>query len=57
VAVSCVEERTVNELAATAPKLTAVVPLKLVPVTVTTVPPKVEPLLGEIAVTVGAVPV
>ena len=35
------------------PKLTAVAPLKLVPVMVTTVPPVVGPLLGLTAVTVG----
>ena len=35
------------------PKLTAVAPVKLVPVMVTTVPPAVGPLLGLTPVTVG----
>ena len=37
------------------PKLTAVAPLKLVPVMVTTVPPVVGPLLGLTPVTLGGV--
>ena len=37
------------------PKLTAVAPLKLVPVMVTTVPPAVGPLLGLTPVTLGGV--
>jgi hypothetical protein len=45
---------TVNELAAAAPNLTAVAPVKLVPVTVTLVPPPVGPTLGDTEVTVGA---
>jgi hypothetical protein len=37
-----------------APNVTAVAPLKLVPVIVTVVPPVVGPAVGEIEVTVGA---
>ena len=37
------------------PKLTAVAPLKSVPVMVTTVPPVVGPLLGLTPVTLGGV--
>ena len=54
VAVICVAELTVKPVAAVAPKVTAVVPLKLVPVMVTLVPPLVGPLVGLKAVTVGA---
>ena len=50
----CVAELTVKPVAAVAPKVTAVVPLKLVPVMVTLVPPPVGPLVGLKAVTVGA---
>jgi hypothetical protein len=53
VAVIEVPEFTVKLLAATPPKLTAVAPVKLVPVMVTLVPPAVVPVLGEIPVTVG----
>jgi hypothetical protein len=42
------------KLAAVAPKVTAVTPVKLVPVMVTDVPPAVGPAVGEIEVTVGA---
>ena len=35
------------------PKLTAVAPVKPVPVRVTDVPPAIEPVAGEISVTVG----
>jgi hypothetical protein len=45
---------TVKLVAAVPPKVTAVVPLKLVPVIVTLVPPSVGPLFGETEVTVGA---
>ena len=45
---------TVKLAAAVAPKLTAVAPVKLVPVSVTTVPPAVVPEVGEMPVTVGA---
>ena len=45
---------TVNEVAAVLPNLTAVAPVKLVPVMATLVPPALGPLVGEIAVTVGA---
>jgi preprotein translocase subunit SecG len=45
---------TVKLAAAVLPKLTAVAPVKLVPVIVTDVPPEVGPLPGLIAVTAGA---
>ena len=45
---------TVNDAAAVAPKLTAVAPVKPVPVIVTEVPPAVGPLVGLTLVTVGA---
>jgi hypothetical protein len=45
---------TVKPVAATAPKLTAVAPVKPVPVSVTVVPPPAEPPVGESPVTVGA---
>ncbi len=54
VAVIWVGLLTVNEPAALPPKLTAVAPEKLVPVTVTVVPPPAEPMFGATPVTVGA---
>ncbi len=45
---------TVKDVAAVVPKLTAVAPVKLVPVMTTLVPPAVVPLDGETAVIVGA---
>jgi hypothetical protein len=54
VAVIWVAELTVNPAAAVAPKATAVVPEKLVPVMITTVPPLPGPVVGEIEVTAGA---
>ena len=45
---------TLNVLQATPPTLMAVAPLRLVPVIVMDVPPKVIPLFGEMAVTEGA---
>jgi hypothetical protein len=45
---------TVTPVAAFVPNLTAVAPVKLVPVIVTCVPPAVEPLVGLMPVTVGA---
>ena len=54
IAVMLVFEVTVKLEAAVVPKLTAVAPLKLVPLIVTDVPPAVEPELGEIPVIVGA---
>jgi hypothetical protein len=54
VAVMEVAELTVKPVAATVPNLTAVAPVKPVPVTVTDVPPAAGPELGLIAVTVGA---
>ena len=53
VAVIWVAELTVNPVAAVAPNVTAVAPVKLVPVIVTTVPPAAGPAVGEIDVTVG----
>jgi len=49
-----VAELTVKPVALFAPNLTAVAPVKLVPVMVTDVPPAAGPDIGEIAVTVGA---
>ena len=53
-AVTVVEDVTLNDVAATEPNLTAVAPVKLVPVTVSEVPPAVEPEDGLTFVTVGA---
>jgi hypothetical protein len=53
VAVTCVAEFTVNGVAATPPKLTAVAPVKFVPVIVTTVP--AGPLAGVKLATTGSV--
>jgi hypothetical protein len=49
-----VVEVTVTELAATAPKATVSLETKLVPVTVTMVPPDDGPEFGLTALTVGA---
>jgi hypothetical protein len=49
-----VEEVTLNDVAGTEPNLTPVAPVKVVPVTVTEVPPAVEPVLGLTEETVGA---
>jgi len=54
VAVIWVAEMTMNDVAAVAPKVTAVAPVKFVPVIVTDVPPAVGPAVGETDVTVGA---
>jgi hypothetical protein len=54
VAVIWVAESTVNEVAATAPKWTALVPVNWVPVMDTVVPPAIGPELGTTEVTVGA---
>ena len=54
VAVIDVAELTVKLVALTAPNFTAVVPVRLVPVIVTDVPPAVGTDVGEIDVTVGA---
>ena len=56
VAVIVVALLTVNELAAVPPKLTAVVPVRLVPVRVTVVPPAVLPVGGVTWVRVGVAP-
>jgi hypothetical protein len=53
VAVIEVAEFTVKPAAAVAPNVTAVAPVKLVPVIVTTVPPATGPAVGEIDVTAG----
>jgi len=53
VAVMNVLDQSLNERAAVLPKLTAVVPEKLLPVMATTVPPVVLPLLGLTAMTDG----
>ena len=54
VAVMEVALTTVTEVAATPPIVTVGAPVKLVPVMVTAVPPAAGPLVGDIAVTVGA---
>src|SRR5690242_467165 len=54
VAVIDVEELTVNDVAAVLPNLTAVAPLKLVPVIATDVPPASGPAAGVTDVTAGA---
>lgn len=54
VAVIDVAELTVKLTALAAPNVTAVAPVKPVPVIVTVVPPLVGPAVGEIDVTVGA---
>ena len=48
-----VAEMTVSVVAATAPNLTALAPVKLVPVTVTVVPPPRGPEIGLTALTTG----
>ena len=53
VAVIDVAELTVKPVAGVAPNVTAVAPLKLVPVIVTDVPPVAGPEVGDIDVTVG----
>ncbi|MEY9227935.1 hypothetical protein ABIF78_000258 [Bradyrhizobium japonicum] len=53
VAVIWVAELTVKPVAAVAPNVTAVAPVKLVPVIVTTVPPPAGPDVGESDVTAG----
>jgi hypothetical protein len=53
VAVMLVALTTVNEVAAVDPKLTAVAPVRTVPVIVTVFPPPSRPAVGEIPVTVG----
>ena len=54
IAVICVALFTTNPVAGVPPKLTAVAPVKSVPVSVTDVPPVVTPLDGLKPVTVGA---
>jgi hypothetical protein len=54
IAVILVAEFTVKLVAAVVPKLTEVAPVKLVPTIVTEVPPVDEPVVGPMAVIVGA---
>ena len=54
VAVMVVALMTVNVVTAVPPMVTAVAPVRLVPVMVTAVPPRVVPVGGAMAVTVGA---
>jgi hypothetical protein len=54
VAVIEVELTTTTLVAAVAPMVTPVAPVKLLPVIVTLVPPEVDPLLGETEETTGA---
>jgi hypothetical protein len=54
VAVIEVDELTVNDAAALAPNLTAVAPLRLLPLTVTVVPPATGPAAGLTPLTAGA---
>src|SRR5665213_2262560 len=54
VAVTWVSDTTVNVVAGIEPNVTAVTPVKPEPVTVTLVPPAMGPLVGLIAVIVGA---
>jgi hypothetical protein len=54
VAVICVAESIVNEVAGVPANVTAVAPVKLVPVIVTVVPPSAGPDVGEMPVTAGA---
>ena len=49
-----VAETGLTEVQAAPPMVTALAPVRSVPVIVTAVPPKVLPLVGLIAVTVGA---
>jgi hypothetical protein len=53
-AVIDVSDKTLKVVAGMLPKLTAVAPVKFVPVIVTIVPPADGPLVGERPVTVGA---
>ena len=53
IAVICVSELTVNEVAGVPPKLTAVTPVRPDPVSVTVVPPAVDPWLGLMLLNVG----
>lgn len=50
----CVLEFTVYEVAKAVPNRTAETPAKPVPVTVTLVPPRADPEVGEMELTVGA---
>jgi hypothetical protein len=52
-AVIWVAELTVNEVAGVPPKLTAVAPVRFVPVRTTVVPPVTDPDAGEMLVKVG----
>ena len=54
VAVTCVADSALSAVAALAPNLTSLAPVRFVPVIVTVVPPPAGPLVGETFVTVGA---
>ncbi|KRC90086.1 hypothetical protein ASE25_11390 [Terrabacter sp. Root85] len=54
VALTCVELTTVRLVPAIVPNFTAVAPVRLLPVMVTTVPPVVGPVVGEIELATGA---
>src|SRR5664279_2895782 len=56
VMLSWVSGRKVNAVPAVPPKVTAFAPVSSLPVTVTTVPPDVDPDVGVIAVTAGGGP-
>ena len=56
VAVMVVSLTTVTAVAALPPMVTPEAPVNFVPVIVTLVPPRVGPLVGEIAITVGGGP-
>lgn len=53
VAVIDVAEMTLNPVAGVVPNFTAVAPVRFVPVMVTTVPPRMDPVAGDSAVMVG----
>ena len=53
IAVISVEDTTSKEVAAAAPNLTELAAVRLVPVIVTSVPPEIRPLVGEIEVMTG----
>lgn len=53
-AVIWVAESTVTEVAGVPPKVTEVAPVRLVPVSVTVLPPEVLPWLGLMPLSVGA---
>ena len=54
VAVTCVGDSALSELALVEPNLTSLAPVRFVPVIVTVVPPAAGPLVGSTLLTVGA---